>query len=38
MEEKGAGAVIYLVDNPLFRSFWENGKFAFCNAVFFAGN
>jgi hypothetical protein len=38
MEEKGAGAFIYMVDNPLFRSFWENGKFAFCNAVFFAGN
>jgi hypothetical protein len=38
MEHKGAGAIIYLVDNPLFRAFWENGKFAFCNALFFAGN
>jgi hypothetical protein len=37
VEEKGAGAVIYMVDNPLFRAFWENGKILFSNAVFFAG-
>jgi len=34
MEDKGAGEVVYFVDNPLFRSFWENGKLMFCNAVF----
>ena len=37
VESKGRGAVIYLIDNPLFRSFWENGKFLFSNALFFAG-
>ncbi len=37
VEDKGRGAVIYLVDNPLFRSFWENGKMLFSNALFFAG-
>jgi len=37
VEEKGKGAVIYLVDNPLFRSFWENGKLLFSNAVFMVG-
>lgn len=29
------GEVIYLVDNPLFRGFWRQGKFLFSNAVFF---
>lgn len=37
VEEKGRGEVIYLVDNPLFRSFWENGKMLFGNAVFMVG-
>ena len=30
----GRGSVVYLVDDPLFRSFWENGKLLFSNAVF----
>lgn len=34
-EKKGRGSLIYMVDNPLFRSFWENGKLFFVNAVFF---
>jgi hypothetical protein len=34
MEDKGVGEVVYFVDNPLFRSFWENGKLMFCNAIF----
>lgn len=34
VEQKGAGAVIYLADNPLFRCFWETGQFLFANAVF----
>lgn len=34
VQEMGRGKVIYLADDPLFRSFWENGKLLFCNAVF----
>ncbi len=37
VEEKGQGEVVYLVDNPLYRSFWENGKMLFANAVFMVG-
>lgn len=37
-ENYGSGAVIYLLDNPLFRGFWENGKLFLANAVFFANN
>lgn len=37
VEEKGSGEVVYLVDNPLFRVFWENGKMLFANAVFMVG-
>ena len=37
LEEMESGAVIYLADNPLFRSFWENGKLVFSNAVFMVG-
>jgi hypothetical protein len=37
VEDKGQGQVIYLVDNPMFRSFWENGKMLFANAVFVVG-
>jgi hypothetical protein len=33
----GNGTVTYLADNPLFRSFWENGKILFANAVFLVG-
>lgn len=36
-EGRGGGSITYLVDNPLFRCFWENGKFLFSNAVFFVG-
>lgn len=34
VQEMGAGSIIYLTDNVLFRNFWENGKLIFCNAVF----
>jgi len=34
VEEKGKGHIVYLVDNPLFRGFWENGKLFFVNALF----
>lgn len=37
-EEMGKGSFIYLVDNPLFRSFWENGKLFFVNSIFFVNN
>ncbi len=38
VEEIGEGKVIYFVDNPLFRSFWEDGKMMFANAIFLVGN
>ncbi|MBB4080896.1 hypothetical protein GGR28_003535 [Lewinella aquimaris] len=34
VEPMQRGEVIYLVDNPLYRAFWENGKFLFANALF----
>lgn len=37
VQDKGRGAVTYLVDNPLYRAFWENGKFLFSNAIFMVG-
>ena len=37
VQNMGRGTVIYLADDPLFRSFWENGKLLFCNAVFMVG-
>ncbi|MEL7146474.1 MAG: zinc carboxypeptidase, partial [Bacteroidota bacterium] len=35
-ESMGRGTMVYLVDNPLFRSFWYEGKILFTNAVFLA--
>lgn len=32
--KKGKGSVIYLLDDVLFRSFWQNGKLFIANAVF----
>ena len=37
-EELGRGSIIYLVDNPLFRAFWQNGKLFFVNSLFFVNN
>ena len=34
VENVGQGQVVYMVDNPLFRGFWENGKLFFANALF----
>lgn len=34
VEQKGEGQIIYMVDNPLFRGFWENGNLLFSNALF----
>ena len=33
-EKYGRGSVVYLVDNPLYRNFWENGKLWLVNAIF----
>ena len=30
----GRGSVVFMVDNPLFRGFWENGKLFMANALF----
>lgn len=37
VQSMGAGTVVYLIDNPLFRAFWYNGKLLFGNAVFLVG-
>jgi hypothetical protein len=37
VEDKGRGTIVYFVDDPLFRNFWENGKLLFANAVFMVG-
>ena len=37
VQDIGNGTITYLTDDVLFRSFWENGKLMFANAVFFVG-
>ncbi len=37
-QDSGKGQVVYLVNDPLFRGFWQNGKLLFGNAVFVVGN
>ena len=37
-QRMGSGSVIYMVDNVMFRSFWENGKLFLVNAIFFVNN
>lgn len=37
VQDLGRGQVVYLADDPIFRSFWENGKLLFSNAVFLVG-
>ena len=34
----GSGSIIYLADDVLFRSFWENGKLFFANSIFFVND
>lgn len=36
VQDMGRGKVIYMVDNPVYRGFWKQGKFLFSNAVFIA--
>jgi hypothetical protein len=35
--DMGRGSIVFLADDPLFRSFWQNGKLLFANAVFLVG-
>lgn len=35
VQRMGGGQVVYFVDNPMFRSFWYQGKVLFANALFF---
>ena len=37
VEDMGRGQVVFFADDPIFRSFWENGKLLFANAVFLVG-
>ena len=33
----GNGSIVFFADDPIFRSFWENGKLLLVNAVFLVG-
>ncbi len=35
VQQFGNGSVVYMTDNPLFRSFWQAGKILFANALFY---
>jgi len=35
VQKIGSGTLVYFVDNPLFRSFWHQGKLLFANALFY---
>lgn len=35
VQRHGGGQVVYFIDNPLFRGFWESGKLLVANALFF---
>ncbi len=37
VQDIGRGNAVYLADDVMFRSFWENGKLMMCNAVFLVG-
>jgi hypothetical protein len=37
-ERMGSGSFIYMVENTLFRSFWENGKLFLVNSIFFVNS
>lgn len=37
VEGHGKGQIVYFVDNPIFRGFWEHGKLVLGNAVFLLG-
>jgi len=35
IQKMNAGEAVFFIDNPLFRSFWQEGKILFANALFF---
>jgi len=37
VQEMGRGAVVYLIDNPIYRGFWYGGRLLLGNAVFMSG-
>ena len=37
-ERHGKGSIIYMVDDVMYRSFWENGKLFLVNAIFFVNS
>lgn len=37
VQPMGSGSVVFFADDPIFRSFWENGKMLLTNAVFLVG-
>ena len=37
VQPMGRGEVVYMLDNPLFRGFWYNGRLLMANAVFMVG-
>jgi hypothetical protein len=36
-KDLGAGKLVFMADDPIFRNFWEAGKLVLSNAVFFNG-
>ena len=36
-ERAGRGQIVYFVDDPIFRGFWESGKLVLSNAIFMVG-
>ncbi|WPR74998.1 M14 family metallopeptidase [Algoriphagus sp. NG3] len=37
VENAGRGSIVYFVDDPIFRGFWESGKLVLSNAIFMVG-
>ena len=37
VQEIGSGEIVFFADDPIFRSFWENGKLMLANAIFLVG-
>ena len=38
VQSHGSGQIVYFIDNPLYRGFWQNGKLLVANALFLVGN
>ncbi len=37
VKDMGAGKLVFMADDPIFRNFWEGGKLVLSNAIFFNG-